>query len=180
MEIKKVESHSTTTLWSRSFLLLLFGNFFIYQGILMLIPAFSLYIKQIGGNDLEASLPFAVISISALIVRSISGTAADAFGRRPLLIIGMCILIAFNCSYFVASGIGKTRGQGCCFNDETYSLSPCFFSRVFCSPQRCTAGRSWRTVCKSSKSVNSREKKWCGIKNVSGKAVFNSEHKIRP
>ena len=106
MEIKKVESHSTTTLWSRSFLLLLFGNFFIYQGILMLIPTFPLYIKQIGGNDLEASLPFAVISISALIVRSISGTAADTFGRRPLLIVGMCILIAFNCSYFVASGIG--------------------------------------------------------------------------
>ncbi len=106
MEIKKVESHSTATLWSRSFLLLLFGNLFIYQGILMLIPTFPLYIKQIGGNDLEASLPFAVISISALIVRSISGTAADTFGRRPLLIIGMCILIAFNCSYFVASGIG--------------------------------------------------------------------------
>ena len=106
MEIKKVKSHSTTILWSRSFLLLLFGNLFIYQGISMLIPTFPLYIKQIGGNDLEASLPFAAISISALIVRSISGTAADTFGRRPLLIVGMCILIVFNCSFFVASGIG--------------------------------------------------------------------------
>lgn len=106
MEIMRVESHNPTTLWSRNFLLLLFGNFFVYQGILMLIPTFPLYIKQIGGSDLEASLPFAVISMSALIVRSISGTAADTFGRRPLLIVGMCILIVFNCSYFVASGIG--------------------------------------------------------------------------
>jgi MFS family permease len=106
MEIKEVESHNVATIWTRSFLLLLFGNFFIYQGILMLIPTFPLYIKQIGGNDLEASLPFAVISISALIVRSISGSAADTFGRRPLLIVGMCILIVFNCSYFVVSGIG--------------------------------------------------------------------------
>ncbi|WP_378953746.1 MFS transporter [Pelosinus sp. sgz500959] len=105
MEIKKVESSETTTLWSRNFLLLLFGNFFVYQGILMLIPTFPLYIKQIGGNDLQASLPFAVVSISALIVRSISGNAADTLGRRPLLIAGMCILIIFNCSYFVVSGI---------------------------------------------------------------------------
>jgi len=105
MQVKKNEDISTTTLWSKSFLLLLFGNFFVYQGILMLIPTFPLYIKQIGGNDLQASLPFAVVSISALIVRSISGNAADTLGRRPLLIAGMCILIIFNCSYFVASGI---------------------------------------------------------------------------
>jgi len=105
MKRKKVESTSATTLWSRDFLLLLFGNFFVYQGILMLIPTFPLYIKQMGGNDLQASLPFAVVSISALIVRSISGNAADTLGRRPLLIAGMCLLIIFNCSYFVVSGI---------------------------------------------------------------------------
>ncbi|AIF49679.1 major facilitator superfamily MFS_1 [Pelosinus sp. UFO1] len=106
MECKKDESSSATTLWSKNFLLLVFGNFFVYQGILMLIPTFPLYIKQIGGNDLEASLPFAVVSISALIVRSISGNAADKYGRRPLLIIGMSLLIIFNCSYFLVSGIG--------------------------------------------------------------------------
>jgi MFS family permease len=72
----------------------------------MLIPTFPVYIKQIGGNDLEASLPFAVVSISALIVRSISGSAADTLGRRPLLIIGLFILIIFNCSFFYISTIG--------------------------------------------------------------------------
>ena len=105
MEFKQDESSSAATLWSKNFLLLVFGNFFVYQGILMLIPTFPLYIKQIGGNDLEASLPFAVVSISALIVRSISGNAADTYGRRPLLIIGMSLLIIFNCSYFLVSGI---------------------------------------------------------------------------
>ena len=106
MEVKETENNKVDILWSRSFLLLLLGNLFVYQGILMLIPTFPVYIKQIGGNDLQASLPFALVSISALVVRSISGNAADAFGRRPLLIVGMCILILFNCSYFVASGIG--------------------------------------------------------------------------
>lgn len=106
MECKRDVSSNATTLWTKNFLLLVFGNFFVYQGILMLIPTFPLYIKQIGGNDLEASLPFAVVSISALIVRSISGNAADTYGRRPLLIIGMSLLIIFNCSYFLVSGIG--------------------------------------------------------------------------
>jgi MFS family permease len=86
-------------------MLLLMGNLLVYQGILMLIPTFPVYIKQLGGNDLQASLPFAVVSISALIVRSISGSAADRFGRRPLLIIGLSILIIFNCSYFYLSSI---------------------------------------------------------------------------
>lgn len=104
--MKKNENISATPLWSRNFLLLLLGNFFVYQGILMLIPTFPVHIKQIGGSDLQASLPFAVVSISALIVRSISGNAADNFGRRPLLIVGMCLLLIFNGSYFLASGIG--------------------------------------------------------------------------
>jgi MFS family permease len=105
--LNKTDAKSTVlpTLWSRSFLLLLLGNLLVYQGILMLIPTFPAYIKQIGGNDLEASLPFAVISISALIVRSISGNAADTFGRRPLLIVGLAILIVFNCSFYFTSAI---------------------------------------------------------------------------
>lgn len=105
-EMKKIENITNVTLWSKNFLLLLLGNFFVYQGILMLIPTFPVYIKQLGGSDLEASLPFAVVSISALIVRSISGNAADNFGRRPLLIAGMCLLLIFNGSYFLVSGIG--------------------------------------------------------------------------
>ena len=104
--MKKHENISDGPLWSKNFILLLLGNFFVYQGILMLIPTFPVYIKQIGGSDLQASLPFAFVSISALIVRSISGNAADQFGRRPLLIVGMCLLLIFNCSYFVVSGIG--------------------------------------------------------------------------
>ncbi len=105
MEFKKDKSSSIAVLWSKNFSLLVLGNFFVYQGVLMLIPTFPLYIKQIGGNDLEASLPFAVVSISALLVRSISGNAADTYGRRPLLIIGMSLLLIFNCFYFLVSGI---------------------------------------------------------------------------
>jgi len=97
---------ASPTLWSRDFLLLLVGNLFVYQGILMLISTFPVYIKQIGGTDLQASLPFAVVSISALIVRAISGSAADTFGRRPLLILGLSILIIFNCSFMWTSTIG--------------------------------------------------------------------------
>lgn len=99
------EAHSIEMpkLWSKNFILLLLANLFVYQGILMLIPTFPVYIKEIGGNDFEASLPFALVSISALILRSISGNAADSFGRRPLLMIGLAILIFFNGSYFFTS-----------------------------------------------------------------------------
>lgn len=98
--------NSKQSLWTKNYVLLLLGNLLVYQGILMLIPSFPVYMKQIGGNDLQASLPFAVFSISALIVRAISGNAADTFGRRPLLLAGLSILILFNSSFFFVSTIG--------------------------------------------------------------------------
>jgi len=101
--LNKTTSVILPQLWSRSFISLLLANLFVYQGILMLIPSFPVYMKQLGGNDFEASLPFALVSISALILRSISGNAADIFGRRPLLTIGLVILFVFNCSYFISS-----------------------------------------------------------------------------
>lgn len=98
--------NSKQSLWTKNYILLLLGNLFIFQGILMLIPSFPVYMKQIGGNDLQASLPFAVFSVSALIVRAVSGHAADVVGRRPLLLLGLAILLLFNSSYFFFSTIG--------------------------------------------------------------------------
>lgn len=106
MDNSKPISTESPNMWSRDFLLLLVGNLFVYQGFLMLISTFPVYIKQIGGTDLQASLPFAVVSISALLVRAISGSAADTFGRRPLLILGLAILIITNCSFMYISTIG--------------------------------------------------------------------------
>lgn len=71
----------------------------------MFIPTFPVYIRQIGGNDLQASLPFAVISISALLLRPISGSAADILGRKPVLFTGLLILLIFNYSFFYISAI---------------------------------------------------------------------------
>lgn len=102
---ERKESSCERPLWSREFILLLSGNLFIYQGILMFIPTFPVYIKQLGGNELQASLPFAVISLSALLLRPLSGSAADLWGRRPLLLLGLGILLLFNCSLFYISTI---------------------------------------------------------------------------
>lgn len=99
-------SFTQAKLWSKDFILLILGNLFVYQGILMFIPTFPVYIKQLGGSDLEASLPFAVISISALLLRPVSGCAADSFGRKPLLFLGLIILLAFNLTFFCVSVIG--------------------------------------------------------------------------
>lgn len=95
----------TNKLWSKDFVLLILGNLLVYQGILIFIPTFPVYIKQIGGTNLEASLPFAVISISALILRPISGSATDIIGRKPILLAGLFILLIFNCSFFYISAI---------------------------------------------------------------------------
>ncbi|MBP2651704.1 MAG: major facilitator superfamily 1 [Firmicutes bacterium] len=93
-------------LWSLNYTFLILGNFSIYLGFQMLVPTFPIYIYQLGGSALSASLSFSLIAISALITRSFSGNAADVVGRRPLLIIGFCFLFFLNISFFFVATTG--------------------------------------------------------------------------
>jgi len=90
-------------LWTLNYTFLIIANFSVYLGFQMLVPTFPLYIYQLGGTALSASLSFSLIAISALITRSFSGNAADIIGRRPLLIMGFCFLFFLNISFFFVS-----------------------------------------------------------------------------
>ncbi|GAA0433022.1 lmo2826 family MFS transporter [Lentibacillus halophilus] len=93
----------THTLWSKNFILIVVANLFVYQGFQMLIPTLPVYIKNLGGSDLQAGLVVSLFALSALVFRSITGKGADSIGRKPFLLIGFFILILFNVSFFAFS-----------------------------------------------------------------------------
>src|SRR5438270_110699 len=69
----------------------------------MLIPVLPVYIKGIGGTDLQASLATSLFAISGLIFRSLTGIGVDKYGRKLLLIIGFIVLFLLNVSLFWTS-----------------------------------------------------------------------------
>jgi len=71
----------------------------------MLIPVLPVYINELGGSALQASLATSLFAISGLIFRSLTGKGVDKYGRRPLLILGFFMLFLLNISLFWFSAV---------------------------------------------------------------------------
>ncbi|MCM3109570.1 MFS transporter [Lederbergia lenta] len=76
-------------LWTKSFILMTVGMFFLFTGFYMLYPTLPLYIKQLGGNESQVGLAMGTFMLSAVILRPIIGGLLDRFGRRPFIIWGL-------------------------------------------------------------------------------------------
>jgi len=94
----KIQS-SKAKLWTRSYVLMLFSNLFIYLAFYMLTPTLPAYAKAIGGSNLEASLVVSTFSITSLLIRLFTGSIMDKIEIKPLLIIGAIILAGSTLSF---------------------------------------------------------------------------------
>ncbi|MDY0394464.1 MFS transporter [Virgibacillus halophilus] len=101
----ETQHHVSSKLWTKNFIIIVIGNLFVYMGFQMLIPTLPVYVKDIGGTDMQAGLVVSLFAFSALIFRSITGKAVDSWGRAPLLFIGFIVLILSNLSLFVFSTV---------------------------------------------------------------------------
>lgn len=86
-------------LWTKSYIVMLFSNLFIYLGFYMLVPTLPAYTKLCGGSNFEASLVVSTFSITSLLIRLISGGIMDKLEIKPLLLIGGIILNVTTLSY---------------------------------------------------------------------------------
>lgn len=91
--------NSPDKLWTRSYILILLINLFVYIAFYLLVPTLPAFAKQIGGSDLQAGLVVSGFSMSSLICRAVTGHVADKVDRKPLLLIGVIILALCTLSY---------------------------------------------------------------------------------
>ena len=94
----KIQSISTK-LWTRSYILMLFSNLFIYLGFYMLTPTLPAYAKACGGSNFEASLVVSTFSITSLIIRLFTGNIMDKVEIKPLFLVGSIILAGSTLSF---------------------------------------------------------------------------------
>ncbi|MEH7179948.1 MFS transporter [Neobacillus vireti] len=86
-------------LWTKSFVMLMVGNLFVFMSFQMLIPTLPPYIKSIGATGLEIGLVTGLFAFGAVIIRPFIGYMLEYKHRKSLVLIGAVILLAITILY---------------------------------------------------------------------------------
>ena len=89
-------------LWTKSFIMLMVGNLFVFMSFQMLIPTLPPYIKSIGASGLEIGLVTALFSIGAIISRPFIGFMLEYKPRKALVLVGAIMLLLVTILYPVS------------------------------------------------------------------------------
>jgi MFS family permease len=92
-------------LWSRGFILICLSNLAILANIHVIMPTIPLYVNQLGGNDKAVGLVVGVFTITAMLVRPVSGMLLDRAGRKIVLFTGILLAAVISESYNFADTV---------------------------------------------------------------------------
>ncbi|MBM7571679.1 MFS transporter [Aquibacillus albus] len=87
------------SLWTKSFILLIVGNLFIFMSFQMLLPSLPPYLKSIGASGFEVGLVTALFSIGAVLSRPYTGYILQFKARKSLVLIGAIGLLVITIIY---------------------------------------------------------------------------------
>ncbi|WP_412759125.1 MFS transporter [Neobacillus mesonae] len=92
-------------LWTKSFIMLMAGNLFVFMSFQMLIPILPPYIKSLGASGIEIGLVTALFSIGAVLSRPFIGFMLEYRGRKAIVLIGALLLLAITVLYPISQVI---------------------------------------------------------------------------
>lgn len=83
----------TQRLFQQDFLLLMVINFMVMTAVTAQMGTLPLYVTQLGGNAMMSGLVIGIWGLAALVARVPVGKMIDRFGRKPLIVIGLLVLV---------------------------------------------------------------------------------------
>ncbi|MED4056564.1 MFS transporter (plasmid) [Niallia taxi] len=92
-------------LWTKSYIFMITGMFFLFTAFYMLYPTLPLFIKENGGTESQVGLAMGAFMLSSVIFRPFVGGLLDRFGRRPFIIWGLLLFAATMFMYNWVSGL---------------------------------------------------------------------------
>jgi predicted MFS family arabinose efflux permease len=93
-------------LWSVPYVLTLIAIFIASITMTFFMPLLPIYIKMIGGNLSLAGLVVSIYTIVALISRPFFAVLIDRYGRKPILVVGLMLILAGCLGYSIVTAIG--------------------------------------------------------------------------
>lgn len=94
-----IEKKVKEPLWTKSFIMLMVGNLFVFMSFQMLIPTLPPYIKSLGATGFEIGLVTALFSIGAVLSRPFIGYLLEFKARKPLVLVGAVALLLITIIY---------------------------------------------------------------------------------
>ncbi|RYD03055.1 hypothetical protein N752_21835 [Desulforamulus aquiferis] len=81
-------------LWTKDFILICLANLMIFTSFYFLLPTLPIFVTDVlKGDESNVGYIIGVLSLTAVLVRPLSGFALDVIGRRKVLLLA---LIAFS------------------------------------------------------------------------------------
>lgn len=90
---RDTELQKKEPVWTLDFILISIASLFITLGFQMLLPVLPVFSAKIGGSDAWAGLVVGIFTISAVLMRPISGRLLDKHGRRGVYILGLTVFL---------------------------------------------------------------------------------------
>ena len=97
--------HADNRLFTSNFVLSFLANFVNAFGMQMLTATLPVYVIGLGGSQAHAGLVSGAVGLTAMLFRPLMGWLSDAWGRRPLVLIGTSFYGFASVVYLLASSI---------------------------------------------------------------------------
>jgi len=93
-------------LWTRSFIMVTFANFFLFCGFGMLPSLLPLHFRDLGAPEAVIGFVAGVYTVACVIMRPLVGVAIDRWGRKGVLGAGLLIMCAASILFAVLPFLG--------------------------------------------------------------------------
>ncbi|WP_318508890.1 MFS transporter [Bacillus sp. T3] len=94
------------TLWTKDFLLIAGGNFFVFLAFYIFLVTLPVYaIKEFHSSNANAGLLTTVFLVSAIVTRPFAGYWLERFGKKRTLISALIIFSGASCLYFFPNSL---------------------------------------------------------------------------
>ena len=88
----------------RPFLVLWLGAFAFFLSFLLLLSALPIFARRLGASDGAIGVLMGAFAVTSLLLRPLTGWAADRYGRRPFMIAGSIVFTLASVAYGWAAG----------------------------------------------------------------------------
>lgn len=92
-------------MWTKNFVLLCWSNFAMLLGVLLLLPTLPLYLLTIGGSQRDVGLVMSTYTIGAMLMRGVAGWLSDRYGRKRIMVTGLCAILGVSILYLAAHSV---------------------------------------------------------------------------
>ncbi|MBP2630732.1 MAG: quinolone resistance protein [Firmicutes bacterium] len=96
---------STTKLWTKNFIALIFSNALMFGGFHILLPTLPVYAASNGATGTEIGIITGIFGFSAIFIRLFTDLGVKIVGKKNCLYIGLLISLICTVSYAIFSSV---------------------------------------------------------------------------